>query len=102
MASEVKLIYAIRCLLGLVAAPQAQSRCTDFTIQAQCANVIIFLVRVKEVFIYRVNLCALNLLFNVCKKINKRNFLKLLACLFPMIYRTFDSWKALHRCDQFI
>lgn len=44
MASEVKLIYAIRYSLGLAAAPQTQCGCTDFAIEAQCANVTIFLV----------------------------------------------------------
>lgn len=62
-ASEVSVIYAIRRLLGFVAPRQAQSSCTDFAIEAQCANSTIFLVQGRVVFIYRVNLCALKFAF---------------------------------------
>lgn len=59
MTTEVKCDLCNKMFTGVVTPQETQSGCTDFAIQAQCANATIFLVQGREVFIYRVNLCAL-------------------------------------------
>lgn len=80
MTTVVKCDLCNKMFTGVVTPQETQSGCTDFAIKAQCANATIFLVKGREVFIYRVNLCALkNVLFKGVKKINKSIFLKRLV-----------------------
>lgn len=63
MTAEVICDLCNKMFTGVVTPQETQSGCTDFAIKAQSANATVFLVKGRNVFIYRVMLRALKLCF---------------------------------------